>query len=124
MPAHHGRLHLEIAPPHAGINADIHPERGSTRSAMTKRQASSSDREESSRYEVRLQGHLDVRWAAWFDGLSLSRESDGTTVIRGPITDQAALHGLLRKVSDLGLPLISVTQVQPPSPDVPATEVS
>jgi hypothetical protein len=91
---------------------------------MTERQASSSDREESSSYEVRLQGHLDARWAAWFDGLSLSRESDGTTVIRGPITDQAALHGLLRKVSDLGLPLISVTQVQPPSPDVPATEVS
>ena len=58
------------------------------------------DRHEAGRYEIRLKGHLDARWAAWFDGLSLSRESDGTTVIRGPIADQAALHGLLQKVRD------------------------
>ena len=60
-------------------------------------------------YEIRLKGHLDGRWAAWFDGLSLTRESDGTTVIHGLVADQAALHGLLAKVRDLGLPLISVT---------------
>ena len=65
------------------------------------------------RYEVRLKGHLDARWAAWFDGLSLSRETDGTTVIRGPVADQAALHGLLTRVRDLGLPLVSVTRVEP-----------
>lgn len=64
------------------------------------------------RYEIRLKGHLDARWAAWFDGLCLSHESDGTTIIRGPVADQAALHGLLRKVRDLGLPLISVMRVK------------
>ena len=63
------------------------------------------------RYEIRLQGHLEARWAAWFDGMSLSHESDGTTVIRGSVADQAALHGLLKRVGDLGLPLISVTQI-------------
>ena len=52
---------------------------------------------EAGRYEIRLQGHLDTRWAAWFDGLSLTHESDGTTVIRGPVVDQAALHGLLQR---------------------------
>ena len=68
------------------------------------------------RYEIRLKGHLDSRWAAWFDGLSLTNESDGTTIIHGPVVDQAALHGLLQKVRDLGLPLVSVTQVEPGQP--------
>jgi hypothetical protein len=71
------------------------------------------------RYEIRLRGHLDSRWAAWFDGLNLSNESDGTTVIGGPVADQAALHGLLQKVRDLGLPLVSVTEVQPDQPERP-----
>jgi hypothetical protein len=84
---------------------------------MTKPQARSGGQDGSGDYEVRLQGHLDTRWAAWFDGLSLEPESDGTTVIRGPIADQAALHGLLRKVNDLGLPLISVTRLQPSTDD-------
>ncbi len=61
------------------------------------------------RYEIRLQGHLDPRWAAWFDGLSLTTAADGTTALRGPMADQAALHGVLQKVRDTGLPLISVT---------------
>ena len=65
------------------------------------------------RYEIRLKGHLDSRWAAWFDGLTLTNESDGTTIIHGPVADQAALHGLLQKVRDLGLPLISVTPAEP-----------
>ncbi len=73
------------------------------------------------RYEIRLKGHLDSRWAAWFDGLSLTNSSDGTTIICGPVTDQAALHGLLQKVRDLGLPLVSVTQVQTVQPDAPAS---
>ena len=51
-------------------------------------------------YEIRLQGHLHARWTAWFDGLVVTRESDGTTVMRGPVVDQAALHGLLRKLAD------------------------
>jgi hypothetical protein len=74
------------------------------------------------RYEIRLRGHLDARWAAWFDGLALTHGSDGTTIIHGPVADQAALHGLLQKTRDLGLPLISVTQVEPGHPQAPATE--
>ena len=73
------------------------------------------DRHEPGRYEVRVGGHLDARRAAWFDGLSLSREGDGTTTIHGLIADQAALHGLLGKVRDTGLPLVSVTCVEPES---------
>ena len=69
--------------------------------------------DDSTEYEVRVKGHLDARWSAWFDGLSLTRESDGTTVISGPVVDQAALHGLLQKLRDVGMPLISITQVSP-----------
>ena len=74
------------------------------------------------RYEIRLKGHLGSRWAAWFDGLSLTNESDGTTIIYGPVADQAALYGLLQKVRDLGLPLVSVTQVQPDYSEYPTIE--
>ena len=62
-------------------------------------------------YEIRITGHLAPRWEAWFDGLTLSTEDDGTTTIRGPVADQAALHGLLQKLRDLGLPLISVQPI-------------
>jgi len=63
----------------------------------------------SNRYEIRLQGRLDPRWSDWFDGLTLTTGTDGTTILRGPVADQAALHGLLQRLRDLGLPLISVT---------------
>ena len=69
-------------------------------------------------YEIRLKGHLDSRWSAWFDGLILTEDSDGTTVIHGSVIDQAALHGLLQKVRDIGLPLVSVTRVDPNRPAV------
>ena len=65
------------------------------------------------RYEIRVKGHLADRWAAWFDGMTLTRMADGTTVLHGPVADQSALHGLLRKVDDLGLPLICVTLTAP-----------
>ena len=71
------------------------------------------------RYEIRLKGHLDNRWATWFDGLTLTTCGDGTTVIHGLVVDQSALHGLLQKVRDVGLPLISVTLVEPDQPDLP-----
>jgi hypothetical protein len=64
-------------------------------------------------YEIRVQGRLDDRWSTWLDDLDLSAHEDGTTVLRGPVTDQAALHGLLRRVCDLGLPLLSVTRTEP-----------
>ncbi len=64
-------------------------------------------------YEFRLEGHLDARWSAWFDDLDLMNNSDGTTTLNGPVVDQSALHGLLQKVRDAGLPLISVTRLDP-----------
>ncbi len=81
--------------------------------------ASPDEQHQAGRYEIRLKGHLAARWAAWFDGLSLTHESDGTTVIQGPVVDQAALHGLLSKVRDLGLPLVSVTHSEPKRAGVP-----
>jgi hypothetical protein len=71
-------------------------------------------------YEIRVKGHLGARWAAWFDGLTLTHGSDGITVIHGPVADQAALHGLLQNIRDLGLPLISVNHVAPGHPPAPA----
>jgi len=70
------------------------------------------------RYEIRIKGHLAARWATWFEPMTLTAESDGTTVLDGPVVDQAALHGLLQRVRDIGLPLLSVTQldVDPANP--------
>jgi hypothetical protein len=62
------------------------------------------------RYEIRIEGHLDQRWVSWFDGLALSHDPDGTTVLQGRVDDQAALHRLLAKVRDMGMPLVSVTR--------------
>ena len=67
-------------------------------------------------YEIRIQGRLDDRWSAWLNGFDLSHPDDGTTVLRGLLIDQAALHGLLHKVRDIGLPLLSVTRTDPPEP--------
>jgi len=64
-------------------------------------------------YEIRLRGRLDPRWASWFDGMVVSADDDGCTLIRGPVADQAALHGLLARLRDLGLPLLSVSQLPP-----------
>jgi len=72
-------------------------------------------------YEIRLKGHLDDRWAEWFEGLTITLEEDGDTLLTGPVIDQAALHGLLKKVRDLGLPLVSVSPLgtgQADKPDI------
>jgi hypothetical protein len=63
-------------------------------------------------YTIRIKGHLGAQWAEWFDGLTITLHADGDTLLTGPIVDQAALHGLLRKVRDLGLPLISVNRTE------------
>ena len=78
---------------------------------MTERQTPTPQPPEAGRYDIRLTGHLDERWTARFDGLTVSYETDGTTVISGQVVDQAALHGLLQRVRDLGLPLVSVNRV-------------
>ena len=83
---------------------------------MSASQAPRGDHPGPDRYEVRVKGHLAGRWAAWFDGLTLTPENDGTTLIEGPVVDQAALHGLLQKVRDTGMPLVSVEQVEPAPP--------
>ncbi len=87
---------------------------------MSTRSVSADDHHAPGRYEIRLKGLLDARWAAWFDGLSLTHERDGTTILQGPVVDLAALHGLLQKVRDLGLPLVSVIQVDPRQANRPA----
>ena len=64
-------------------------------------------------YEVRLEGRLDDRWSTWFDGMTVAVDAAGVTVVRGHVVDQAALHGLLARLRDIGLPLISVERVRP-----------
>ena len=80
---------------------------------MSEPHPSTEDHHGPGQYEIRLKGHLDTRWADQFAGLSFTLESDGTTILACPVVDQAALYGLLRKVRDLGLPLLSVIQVDP-----------
>ena len=63
-------------------------------------------------YHITVQGHLDARWSAWFDGLTITNGVDGEAVLAGPLVDQAALHGVLAKIRDLGLPLIAVQPVR------------
>lgn len=72
-------------------------------------------------YEIRLQGHLEARWIEWFDGLAITLEENGNTLLSGQVADQAALHGLLKKVRDLGLPLLSVNPVEPSPEEVRET---
>ena len=64
-------------------------------------------------YEIRIKGHLENRWANWFEGLTITTLDNGETMLTGPVVDQAALHGLLRKVRDLGIPLLSVIRMKP-----------
>jgi hypothetical protein len=65
-------------------------------------------------YQIRIKGHLGPRWADWFGGMTITLEQGGETLLTCPVEDQAALHGLLRKVRDLGMPLISAIRVEPP----------
>ena len=64
-------------------------------------------------HEIRIQGHLDQRWTDWLDGMTVSHQSDGTTTLTGPLADQAALHGVLNRIRDLALPIVSVLRISP-----------
>jgi hypothetical protein len=73
-------------------------------------------------YRIKIKGYLGSQWTDWFEGMTITAEDDGETLITGPVTDQAALYGLLKKVRDLGIPLISVNPVEPGTPATPATD--
>lgn len=78
---------------------------------MANRDATFENQRQPERYEIHLKGHLDARWAGWFDGFTITLTDSGETILTGAVTDQAALHGLLKKVRDLGLPLLSINPI-------------
>ena len=78
---------------------------------MSDTYVSTGDHYEPGLYEIRIKGHLDGRWADWFEGLTITLEENGDTLLTGPVVDQAALHGLLKKVRDLGMALISIQTI-------------
>jgi hypothetical protein len=80
---------------------------------MSETHAASDGHEEPGLYEIRVKGHLDARWAERFGGMTITPAENGETLLTGPVIDQAALHGLLKKIRDLGLPLVSVNPVRP-----------
>ena len=86
---------------------------------MSDTHSATEDHDEPGFYEIRIKGHLDDRWGDWFEGLTITRDDTGETRLTGPVVDQAALHGLLKKVRDLGIPLISVMGVEPDQADEP-----
>jgi hypothetical protein len=79
---------------------------------MTGTYVSTEDQYEPRLYEIRIKGHLDARWTEWFDGMTITLEDNGNTLLTGSVVDQAALHGLLRKVRDLAMPLLSVIRLE------------
>jgi hypothetical protein len=73
-------------------------------------------------YQIMIKGHLDHQWTDWFEGLTITLDDDGNTLLSGPVVDQAALHGLLKKVRDLGMPLVSVNRMKPDQADSPESK--
>ncbi|MBE0696332.1 MAG: hypothetical protein IH586_05360 [Anaerolineaceae bacterium] len=80
---------------------------------MSKTPNSKIDKGQPPVYQIRIKGHLGTQWTDWFEGLTITLEDNGDTLLTGPVTDQAALYGLLKKVRNLGLPLVSVNPVKP-----------
>lgn len=72
-------------------------------------------------YQIKIEGHLGCQWTDWFGGLAITLEDNGDTLLTGPVVDQAALYGLLKKIRDLGMPLVSVSPVEPGSPSTLGT---
>jgi hypothetical protein len=126
MTAPHINLYIVVEEKNESNYAEIYPYRGEcTRRSMSEThtsneastEASTEDHYEPGLYEIRIKGHLADRWADWFGGLTITLEDNGDTLLTGPVIDQAALHGLLKKVRDLGMPLISVIRVEPGQAD-------
>jgi len=86
---------------------------------MANESNSSNEKAESLIYQIRIKGHLDRKWADWFAGLSITALENGETLLTGPVLDQAALHGLIRKVRDVSLPLVAVIRIEPEQADGP-----
>jgi hypothetical protein len=112
MTPHHITLYLLIVEINECKTVD-------TRRSMSEKHASNGDQYEPGLYEIRIKGHLDDRWSDWFGGLTITLEDDGETLLTGPVPDQAALHGLLKKVRDVGIALVSVNPLQPGPADKP-----
>jgi hypothetical protein len=87
---------------------------------MANKRDRTTDPDEPMIYQIRIKGHLGPQWTDWFGGLVITREENGETLVTGPVVDQAALHGLLRKVRDLGVPLLSVIRLTPGDADASA----
>jgi hypothetical protein len=113
MTPHHVFPYLLIEEETGCTTAGMHPQgENGTRRSMSETHTLPEYPDESGLYEIRLKGHLDGRWSDWFEGLTITREDNGDTLLTGPVIDQAALHGLLKKVRDLGIPLISVSPLE------------
>jgi hypothetical protein len=113
MRSHHIGLYALVEGKKQGNHEELQPHEERRRRSMSETDTAPGDPNEPGLYAIRIKGHLDARWAARFEGLTLTREDNGHTLLTGPVVDQAALHGLLRKVRDLGLPLVAVIQVDP-----------
>jgi hypothetical protein len=113
MRSHHIGLYALVEGKKQGNHEELQPHEERRRRSMSETDTAPGDPNEPGLYAIRIKGHLDARWAARFEGLTLTLEDNGDTLLSGPVVDQAALHGLLRKVRDLGMPLISVTRISP-----------
>jgi hypothetical protein len=113
MRSHHIGLYALVEGKKQSNHEELQPHEERRRRRMSETDTAPEDHGEPGHYEIRIQGRLDDRWAARFEGLTLTPEDNGDTLLTGPVVDQAALHGLLRKVRDLGMPLISVTRISP-----------
>lgn len=91
---------------------------------MSNEPGSENDPDQPMTYQFRIKGHLNQQWMGWFDGLTIAREADGNTLLSGPVVDQSALHGILKKIRDLGMPLISVNSVNPDQVFEPGSDKS